>query len=160
MREMVLPAPVAEVFAFFSDAGNLDRITPPMLRFRTLTPMPIEMGEGTIIDYALRLRGVPFRWRTRIALWQPPHRFADEQTRGPYRLWHHTHEFEPVAGGTLCRDVVLYRHWGGPIGEHLLVRPDLERIFDYRSAQLLAVFSHRTLEANRPSAHGPPHMRR
>lgn len=139
-REQLLPAPVGEVFAFFADAGNLDRITPPFLRFRILTPLPIELREGTLIDYRLRLRGVPIRWRTRISVWQPPHRFVDEQLRGPYRLWQHEHTFEPVGDGTLCRDVVRYRHWGGSIAERLLVRPDLERIFDYRSSTLRSIF--------------------
>lgn len=156
-RAMVLPASIAHVFAFFADAGNLESITPPLLRFRILTPTPIEMREGTLIDYRLRLRGVPIRWRTRISVWRPPHRFVDEQVRGPYRLWRHEHTFEPVSAGTLCRDVVHYRHWGGPIAERLIVRPDLERIFDYRAGRLREIFADRHTSAATqpaPASHG------
>lgn len=134
--EQWLGRPLEEVFAFFADAFNLERLTPPWLRFRVLTPAPIEMREGALIDYRLRLHGLPLRWRSRIALWEPPHRFADEQVRGPYRRWHHTHRFEPGGEGTTVIDEVDYAVWGGSLVDRLLVRGDVERIFAYRRATL------------------------
>lgn len=131
--QILVPRSPNEVFAFFADAANLERLTPDWLNFSIRTPLPIEMRAGTIIDYRLRLRGIPIRWRTLISAWEPPFRFVDEQVRGPYRLWRHEHTFEPTPAGTLCRDRVEYRHLGGPLAERRLVRPDLERIFAYRS---------------------------
>jgi ligand-binding SRPBCC domain-containing protein len=123
------------VFAFFADAFNLERITPPWLGFRVLTPGPVTMGRDTRIEYRLRLHGLPIRWLTRIEAWEPPVRFADVQIRGPYRLWHHTHTFEPDDAGTLMRDTVRYALPLGPLGElarRAFVARDLERIFDFR----------------------------
>ena len=133
-----LPAPPAEVFPFFADAANLEAITPPFLRFRILTPLPVTMRAGALLDYRLRLHGVPITWHTRIAAWQPPHRFVDEQLRGPYALWRHEHRFAPAAGGrgTVVTDEVLYAHRGGRIANRLLVAPELERIFRYRQERL------------------------
>lgn len=130
------------MFAFFADAANLQRLTPPFLRFEILTPSPIAMRAGAEIDYRLRVHGLPIRWRTRIESWQAERRFVDVQLRGPYRLWHHTHEFEEVAGGTLCRDVVRYAVPGGRIVERLFVRRDIEEIFDFRRRVLLDRFDH------------------
>ena len=139
-REQVLPGPPDEVFPFFADARNLEAITPPLLRFRVLTPEPIEMRVGTHIQYRLRLRGVPVNWHTTIQAWEPPHRFVDVQVRGPYALWHHTHTFEPTAdGATLMGDHVRYAIGFGPLGElahRLLVRRDLAAIFDFRRETL------------------------
>ena len=98
------------------------------------------MGPGTLIDYRLRLHGIPVRWRTEIRSWEPGVGFRDVQVRGPYALWDHTHNFEPDGrGGTLMRDRVLYRVPLGPLGRlalRLLVRRDLERIFDYRATEI------------------------
>jgi ligand-binding SRPBCC domain-containing protein len=128
--------PPEEAFAFYADARNLEAITPPWLGFRVTTPEPIEMAAGTLIEYRLRLHGIPIRWRTRIAVWEPPHRFVDVQLRGPYALWEHTHTFEPDgAGATIIRDRVRYRLPLGPLGglaHAALVRRDLRRIFDFR----------------------------
>jgi len=138
-----LPHPPAAVFPFFADAFNLERITPPELRFRITTPGPITMQLGTLIAYRLRLFGVPFTWLTRISQWDPPRQFVDEQLFGPYRQWIHTHHFAPSAGGTLMTDRVVYQLPFFPFGELALplVRLQLQRIFAYRRrtiAQLLA----------------------
>lgn len=138
-----LSRPIDEVFAFFSDASNLQRITPPMLNFRILTPTPIDMGEGTRIDYSIRIRGVPVKWRTLISAWQPPYRFVDEQLRGPYVQWVHEHTFEEIDGGTLCRDRVRYVVPGGPVAplvHKLFVKKDVDRIFNYRLRVMLDIF--------------------
>ena len=141
-REQRLEGTPDEVFPFFGDAGNLEAITPPWLGFGVTTPQPIAMAPGTLIEYRLRLHGVPIRWRTRIAVWEPPTRFVDVQLSGPYKLWHHTHEFEPTADGrgTLMRDTVRYALPFGPFGElarRLVVERDLERIFDFRQKAVL-----------------------
>lgn len=135
-----LPRPLFEVFPFFSNAFNLERITPPLLRFRVTTSPPIEMRKGTVIDYRLRVHGVPVRWRSEITEWDPPHRFVDEQRRGPYRLWHHEHRFEERDGGTLCRDMVRYAAPGGPLVHKLLVERDVRKIFAFRSEVLNDIF--------------------
>lgn len=134
-REQILPGMPEEVFPFFADARNLEALTPPFLGFRILTPLPIEMREGTLIDYSLSLFGAPMRWKTRIAVWEPGVRFVDEQLSGPYALWRHTHSFERRGAGTLMRDVVEYREPLGPLGtlaHHLFVARTVERIFDFR----------------------------
>ena len=131
--ELWLPRAREEVFAFFADAANLDTITPPWVRFHTVTPAPIKMGVGTIIDHRLRIRGIPVGWRSKITVWDPPRRFVDEQVRGPYRLWRHEHEFEERDGGTLVRDRVQYAVLFDFLVHELLVRRDVERIFDYRT---------------------------
>ena len=138
-RAQVVPLPAEEAFAFFADAFNLEAITPPWLRFRILTPAPIAMREGALIDYRLALHRIPCRWHTRLDAWVPGRRFVDRQLRGPFREWVHTHTFEPAPGGTLIRDHVRYRMPLGPLGElarALLIGGDLERIFDYRTAAI------------------------
>lgn len=134
-RAQHLPGTPEDVFAFFSDALNLERITPPWLRFEVLTPGPLRLREGTLLEYRLRLHGMPVRWLTRIEAWDPPHGFVDAQVSGPYRLWHHTHTFEPDGDGTLMRDTVRYALPFGPLGalaHAAFVRRDLARIFDFR----------------------------
>ena len=142
-REQWIPRAVDEVFAFFSDAHNLEELTPPWLKFRILTPGEIQVGEGTELRYRLTLHGIPVYWKTEIRRWEPPVRFIDVQRRGPYRLWHHTHWFEPVNGGTRMTDVVRYRLPFGMLGlvaNKLIVRRDVEKIFDYRYKQIHEVF--------------------
>ena len=135
-REQQLPGEPGAVFGFFAEAANLEAITPPWLSFRIVTPPPIAMGVGTLIEYRLRLHGLPISWLTRIEVWEPGVRFVDQQLRGPYALWHHTHEFAPAPGGaTTMRDTVRYALPFGPLGElahRLFVRRDLDRIFDHR----------------------------
>ena len=141
-REQRLPGPPERVFPFFADAANLEAITPPWLSFRVVTPRPVEMRAGTLIEYRLRLHGLPIRWLTRIEVWEPPHRFVDAQLSGPYKLWHHAHEFAPDGdGGTIMRDTVHYALPYGPLGEiarRLFVARDLASIFDHRAAQVRA----------------------
>jgi ligand-binding SRPBCC domain-containing protein len=139
--ELWLPRPPAEVFPFFASAANLDALTPPWLHFHIVTPPPVEMREGTLIDYRLRVRGLPLRWRTRIAVWQHPHRFVDEQIRGPYRQWIHEHTFEARDGGTLARDHVRYAVPLDVLLHRFFVRPDVETIFAFRAQALKQRFS-------------------
>lgn len=138
--DLWLPLPPEELFPFFADARNLDAITPPWLRFHMVTPPPIEMRAGTLIDYRLRVRGWPLRWRSLIREWQPPHRFVDEQVRGPYRQWVHTHTFGRRDGGTLARDEVQYAVPFDFIAHPLFVRRDIERIFAFRKEALVRRF--------------------
>jgi ligand-binding SRPBCC domain-containing protein len=139
-REQTLEGTPDDVFPFFADAGNLEAITPPWLAFHVVTPRPIDMREGTLIEYRLKLHGVRVNWLTRIEEWAPGERFVDVQLHGPYALWHHTHEFEPAGDGrTLMRDTVRYALPLGPLGElahRLFVARDVSRIFDYREQTL------------------------
>lgn len=131
--ETWVPRPIDEVFAFFSDPANLDAITPVWLHFRIITAEPIAMGEGAVLDYRLRVHGLPIRWRSKITAWEPPNRFVDEQIRGPYRLWIHEHTFKPHNQGTLVYDHVRYAVPFDRLLHKLMVRPDVERIFAYRT---------------------------
>lgn len=140
ITHQTIEQPIAQVFAFFSDAHNLAEITPPWLRFEVLTPAPIAMQVGTRIDYRLRLRGIPISWQSEITAWVPPRYFMDEQRRGPYRLWRHTHTFEETAAGTVVGDEVEYAVWGSSVVNTLFVRRDIERIFAYRAEKLDALF--------------------
>ena len=127
-------ATLPEVFAFFSDAGNLQRLTSPELDFSIVTPLPIKMHVGTLIEYRLKLYGMPFLWKTLISRWEPPHCFVDEQLKGPYRLWVHTHRFTETDEGTEIHDHVRYRLPVWPLGESALplVKVQLDKIFAYR----------------------------
>ena len=137
------PRPLDQVFSFFADARNLEKITPDFLRFQVLRSSDHPIRRGTLIDYRLRLHGVPLTWRTRIDEWVPDSRFVDRQLRGPYKLWHHTHEFEAHNGGTLMRDHVRYQLPFGTLGKAVagkFVRRDVERIFRHRQLRTRAIF--------------------
>jgi ligand-binding SRPBCC domain-containing protein len=127
--ELWLPEKRDAVFSFFADARNLEAITPPWLNFAIVTPEPIAMHTGARIDYQLCVHGFPVGWKTEISAWDPPYRFVDQQLRGPYQQWIHTHTFEERDGGTLCRDKVEYSVLGGRVINWLLVRRDVEKIF-------------------------------
>lgn len=137
-----VPAGVEETFAFFSDAANLEVITPPFLGFEIRTPPPIEMREGTLIEYRIRLMGVPMAWLTRIDRWEPGRSFVDTQLRGPYARWVHTHTFTPADGGTRVEDRVEYALPLAPLSDPvraLFVRPTVERIFRHRHAAIARI---------------------
>ncbi|HEY1684268.1 MAG TPA: SRPBCC family protein [Tepidisphaeraceae bacterium] len=139
-QEFLAPAPVEKVFPFFTDVRNLQRITPPWLDFKILSPGDIEMRKGALIDYKLKIRGIPVRWQSEITAWEPPVRFVDEQLHGPYKMWIHEHRFEERDGGTMCIDHVRYAVPGGALVEKFLVRPDIEKIFAHRVQVLKEVF--------------------
>ena len=135
LREITLALPRPEAFGFFVDAGNLERITPPELKFQIITPQPINIESGALIDYQLRMRGIPIKWRTEISTWEPPFRFVDQQLKGPYTQWIHTHTFTEISPNeTLIHDEVRYRLPLEPLGDiiHFFIRKELDYIFDYR----------------------------
>jgi ligand-binding SRPBCC domain-containing protein len=143
-QSQFIPRSREEVFTFFADASNLERITPAFVHFQILTPRPIPMKPGALIDYQLRLCGIPFRWKTRIETFEPPSYFTDIQLSGPYRRWHHRHEFIAVPGGTEMKDIVDYQLPLGPLGVMawwFFVRHALCRIFDYRRAAITEIFN-------------------
>jgi len=147
--QLWLPQFREEIFSFFSDPRNLDRLTPPWLHFEILTAEFMEMGIGALLDYRLRLRGIPIRWQSEIAVWDPPNRFVDRQTKGPYRQWVHEHTFSEHNGGTLVGDSVVYAAPGGKLIQKWLVGPDLSRIFHCRHEVLQSIFNPKRLQ---PSA--------
>ena len=140
-KQLWLPQPREKVFEFFSDPYNLDHLTPAWLKFEILAPGPAEMQQGTLLNYRLRIRGIPIRWQSKITAWDPPSRFIDRQTKGPYSLWIHEHLFEDYQGGTLIEDNVEYAVPGGSIVQKFFVEPDLERIFKHRHRVLEELFN-------------------
>lgn len=142
-RQQWVPASLDEVFRFFSEAGNLELLTPQWLRFQILTPLPISMFPGTLINYRLHWHGIPMRWRTEITVWQPPHAFEDVQLKGPYKLWRHIHRFEAVDGGTLILDRVEYLLPFGAVGRMVhafSVRRNVQSIFEFREQKVEQIF--------------------
>ena len=138
-----LPKTPEQLFPFYGDAYNLEKITPDLLSFKVITPKPIEMKPGTLIDYKLKVRGLPIRWTTKITEWDPPHRFCDTQLKGPYKQWIHTHTFTEENGGTRCDDVVEYAPPGGPLApliNKFFVQGDVEKIFIHRTKVLEELF--------------------
>jgi ligand-binding SRPBCC domain-containing protein len=150
VKSVDIPAPVDRVFDSFSRAENLERLTPPSLRFEILTPLPIEMAPGARIEYRLRLNGIPFRWETEITVWEPGSRFVDVQRKGPYCVWVHEHRFEAIATGTRMTDSLRYLAPGGlfePLLERLFVRSRVEQIFEFRERAILEEFDRSTAKA-------------
>jgi len=140
-KSIWLPQSRAKVFEFFSNPANLDRLTPAWLNFAILTPATSQIKQGALLDYRLRIRGIPIRWQSEVAVWDPPRRFIDRQTKGPYSLWIHEHTFEERDNGTVVGDNVEYAVPGGSIVQKLLVAPDIERIFNYRHKILEELFN-------------------
>jgi len=136
-----LPLEIGQVFGFFADAGNLNAITPEWLDFRITTPLPVTMRQGLRLDYRLRLRGIPIAWQSEITAWEPPHRFVDEQRKGPYRRWIHEHRFFERDGGTEVVDRVDYAVRGGWLVHRFFVERDLRAIFDHRQNRLKAILA-------------------
>lgn len=136
-----LPHRREEVFKFFADPCNLERLTPPWLHFEIITSPDIVIEQGTLLDYRLRLRGIPLRWQSEISVWEPPQRFVDRQTKGPYSLWVHEHTFVEDHRGTIVGDRVEYAVPGGPLVQKFLVAPDLRQIFQYRQSVLQEIFT-------------------
>jgi ligand-binding SRPBCC domain-containing protein len=145
-REQWIERPIDQVFAFFADARNLEQITPPWVGFKILFMSTDCIAEGTIIRYRLRLHGIPLHWRTKICAWDPPSSFVDEQTRGPYKIWRHTHRFEAHGNRTKMLDEVQYALPFGIFGRivhWLKVSKDVSRIFDYRRDRINELFGER-----------------
>lgn len=144
VTETIIRRNINEVFDFFSKAENLNALTPPELSFKILTPQPIQIKEGALIDYRIKLSGIPFNWQTEICIWQPPYRFVDQQLKGPYKIWHHEHKFEETANGyTKMIDTVTFLSPGWilePLINKLFVGKKVQEIFNYRTEQLLKLF--------------------
>jgi len=135
VAEQYLDSPLEQVFPFFAEAKNLETITPPLVNFKIIGMSTPTIQKGSLIDYSLKIHGVPVKWRTDITTWDPPREFVDEQLKGPYSKWHHTHSFEKLGRGTLMRDRVLYRvplGFLGALTTGWLVRKDVEEIFSFR----------------------------
>ncbi len=141
-RKQWVPQPLEKVFEFFAKAENLEELTPPFLRFQ-ITLAPHRMEAGARIEYTLRVHGFPIHWRTIIETWEPPKQFVDNQEKGPYRLWHHTHRFWSENGGTWIEDTVRYALPFGPVGRivnRVMVSRDVNSIFDYRERRVRELF--------------------
>ena len=139
----IIPRPLSEVFDFFSKAENLDKLTPTYLKFKIATPLPIKMEVGTLIDYQLKLHGIPFSWKTKITKWKPPFLFEDSQLQGPYKIWIHEHKFEEVNGVVHMHDYLQYESPGWflePVINALYVKKNVESIFNYREQALKEIF--------------------
>jgi ligand-binding SRPBCC domain-containing protein len=143
-RRQLVPCEHEKVFAFFEDAHNLSRITPPEMGFQIITPGPIAMREGALIDYVVRIGPLSIRWTTLITQYDPPYAFVDVQLKGPYSYWHHYHQFKAVEGGTEISDTVHYALPAGPVGNlvhWLFVRRQLNRIFNHRREVIEKLFA-------------------
>ena len=144
--------PLEVVFEFFSKPENLEMITPESLSFNMLTPTPVKMEKGSLIDYTIRLFGIPIHWRTLISDYEPPFRFVDQQIKGPYTFWHHTHTFKLVEGGVEIIDEVKYSlplGWLGTLAHAIWVRKDLEEIFEYRKTVIQNYFEINNISTER-----------
>jgi len=140
LSSLRIAKPLDEVFSFFADAHNLQKLTPEWLDFQVLTPKPVEMQVGKLIDYKLRIHGLPVRWRSEITVWEPPIRFVDKQRKGPYRAWIHEHRFRQQDGDTIVEDDVRYGVLGGALVNKLLVERDVRKIFQHRAICMRRIF--------------------
>lgn len=143
-RECLIKQPVEKVFDFFSKVENLNLITPEKLHFKILSPLPVHIQNGMLIDYKIRLNGIPFSWKTMITDWEPPFRFVDTQIKGPYSVWIHEHTFTKHPEGTIMKDRVDYLAKGWifePVINKIFVSKKLEYIFDYRQSKLKLIFN-------------------
>ena len=141
--ETYIPKPLNEVFDFFSKAENLNKLTPPDVHFKIMTPLPIDMKKGTLIDYRIKLNNIPFYWKTEITEWNPPFKFADNQVKGPYQTWFHEHSFVEKDGKTYMKDKITYLSKGWilvPLLHWLFVDKKVKQIFEYREKQLGLIF--------------------
>jgi hypothetical protein len=139
----LIPRCKKDVFPFFAEAHNLERITPPFLNFHILTPGLIAMRAGTLIEYELTLHGMRMQWKTRIEEFVEGSHFVDVQLKGPYKMWRHRHDFEDVEGGTRMTDGVDYELPFGLLGQlarWLFVRRQVEQIFNYRNEVVVKEF--------------------
>jgi len=144
-KEQVVSQNISTVFEFFSKPENLSVITPPKMNFKIFTPSPIDMKEGTLIDYTINIMFMPIRWRTLITKYDPPNIFVDQQLSGPYSMWHHTHTFEQLGDNeTLIKDEVIYSipfAFIGRIVRYLYIKGELEKIFTYRNNKIEEIFN-------------------
>jgi len=143
-REQIVDANLEEVFGFFEKPENLQIITPDWMKFDIITPHPLEMKEHAEFDYKISLMFIPLKWKTEITNYDPPYKFVDEQKKGPYKLWIHTHTFEAVGNKTKITDNVDYDLFGGPfkiLVHSLYIRKNLESIFNYRSRKINQLFN-------------------
>ncbi|MCW3083386.1 MAG: hypothetical protein JWP12_752 [Bacteroidetes bacterium] len=143
IKETIINRPIAEVFDFFSKAENLDKITPPDMQLRIISPQPIIIQKGTLIDYKIKVSGIPFKWQTLISEWNPPYRFIDKQLKGPYNTWIHEHTFEERNGKTYMKDYVQFRSPGfflEPLINKLFVEKKIKAIFEFREKILKELF--------------------
>jgi ligand-binding SRPBCC domain-containing protein len=142
-RTQIINSPREQVFDFFADAANLERITPPELNFHITTPPPIDIKKGCLIEYQLKLRGIPIKWKTEITGWNPPFDFVDSALKSPYKQWIHLHKFTVGENGeTIMQDIVRYRLPFEPFGDvaHWFVKRELKYIFDYRRKIVEEIF--------------------
>lgn len=149
VKSQFIDTPINEVFSFFEKPENLQEITPPYLNFKIITPSPIKMEEGQVISYKIKLRGIPLTWKSLISLYDPPNSFIDEQIRGPYAIWHHTHTFKEEDGGTMIEDEVKYAIPFSIIGRicnHLFIKNDLNKIFQYRKEKISLIFNNNNIK--------------
>lgn len=142
-KETIIARPVKEIFEFFTNAENLNIITPSFIGFKILTNLPIKMMKGTLIEYRIKLNGIPVKWKTEITKWDPPYLFEDTQIKGPYKIWIHEHKFEELGQKTLMTDTVKYLSYGGLlefIPNILFVKNNVKKIFDYREMKIHEIF--------------------
>lgn len=142
-RHTTIEKPIDEVFDFFTKAENLNKIIPPDLHFEMITKLPISIKKGTVIDYKIKIAGIPFKWKTEITEWNPPYSFEDTQVKGPYKIWIHKHKFESKNGFTLMTDIINYLSPGGIfefVPHRLFVKKKVESIFDFREKSLIKIF--------------------